>query len=141
MLFRASSAGMAVFTCSFQLRPEGRYKASVESAARPGYPNFGGTRKFVEAHGRGRRRKAERHLTLLPDAVTSHGKNSTPRCSDSRIEKAPHFFPARQSEYPVKTGFQNSDTDTKADTCEALVSVPLPAVPGNIRISCLNISR
>ena len=88
MLFRASSAGLAVFTCSFQLRPEGRYKASVESAARPGYPNFGGTRKFVEAHGCGRRRKAERHLTLFPDAVTSHGKNSTQRCSDSRNGKA-----------------------------------------------------
>ena len=37
--------------------------------------------------------------------------------------------------YPIKTGLQNSDTDTKADTCEALVSVPLPAVLGNIPIS------
>ena len=37
--------------------------------------------------------------------------------------------------YPVKTGLQNSDTDTKADTCEALVSVSFPVVPGNIPIS------
>ena len=44
-------------------------------------------------------------------------------------------------EYPVKTGFHDSDTDTKADICEALVSVPLPAVPGNNSISCLNVSR
>ena len=37
--------------------------------------------------------------------------------------------------YPVKTGLQNSGTDTKADTCEALVSVSFPGVPGNIPIS------
>lgn len=30
--------------------------------------------KVVEAHGRRRRRKAQRHLTLLTDAVTSHKK-------------------------------------------------------------------
>ncbi|WP_289225628.1 hypothetical protein [Bacteroides acidifaciens] len=32
--------------------------------------------KVVEAHGRGRRRKAQRHLTLLTDAVISHRKTS-----------------------------------------------------------------
>ena len=37
--------------------------------------------------------------------------------------------------YPVKTGLQNSGTDTKADTCEALVSESFPTVPGNIPIS------
>lgn len=38
--------------------------------------------KVVEAHGRRRRRKAQRHLTLLPDAVTSHRK--TPPCRKSK---------------------------------------------------------
>jgi len=57
------------------------HKTSVESAARPGYPNFRGTRKFVEAHGRSSRRQAQRHLTLLTDAVTSHRK--MPPCQDS----------------------------------------------------------
>ena len=47
-------------------------KASVQSAARPGYPNF--IVKFVEAHGCGRRPQASRHLTFQPDAAPSHGK-------------------------------------------------------------------
>lgn len=42
--------------------------------------------KVVEAHGRGRRRKAQRHLTLLPDAVISHRK--TPPCQDVKIGMA-----------------------------------------------------
>ena len=38
--------------------------------------------KVVEVHGRGRRRKAQRHLTLLPGAVISHRK--TPPCRKSK---------------------------------------------------------
>ena len=43
--------------------------------------------------------------------------------------------------YPVKTGLQNSGTDTKADTCEALVSVLFQAMPDKIQWNCLKISR
>ncbi|ROT05920.1 hypothetical protein EEL49_09410 [Muribaculaceae bacterium Isolate-104 (HZI)] len=45
--------------------------------------------KVVEAHGRRRRRKAKRHLTLFLDAVTSYRKNaSLPRLN--RIKKIMH---------------------------------------------------
>ena len=73
------------FSCKSTLRTQGSEKASVESAARPGYPNFGGTRKFVEAHGRRRRRKVEWHLTFLLSAVTSHRK--TPPCRGSMLTR------------------------------------------------------
>ena len=64
------------FSCVSQCVHRGQ-KASVEVAARPGYPNF--RIKFVEAHGCRRLRKALRHLTMLPDTLTLHDKNASRR--------------------------------------------------------------
>ncbi|WP_290396077.1 hypothetical protein [uncultured Duncaniella sp.] len=45
--------------------------------------------KVVEVHGRGRRRKAQRHLTFLPDAVTSHAKTPVPAEAQNLQGKEP----------------------------------------------------
>ncbi len=45
--------------------------------------------KVVEVHGRGRRRKAQRHLTLLPGAVISHAKTPVPAEAQNLQGKEP----------------------------------------------------
>ena len=75
--------------------------------------------KVVEAHGRGRRRKAQRHLTLLTDAVISHRKTSTLTKLNRHKDKSSTLWPNPWSSF--KDVFHKKDTDTKADTFFALV--------------------
>ena len=56
-------AGRAVFRAFRSASTRGQ-EASVEAAARPGYPNF--IVKFAEAHGCGRLRKAQAALDDAP---------------------------------------------------------------------------
>ena len=52
------------------------------------YPNFGGTRKFVEGCRQALRPQAQRHLTFPRSAVTSHRKTPPAETQSSTREKA-----------------------------------------------------
>ena len=90
-------AGLAVFRA---IRNCGQRedKARVRSAARPGYPNFGGTRKFEtegsvsswrlrRLTGAVRRPQTKWPLPFLPDAVISHGKTPILSAANNSQEK------------------------------------------------------
>ena len=63
------------------------------------------------------------------------------RCSDRINEKDPIHKGLPDLRIRQKSGLPNSGTDTKADTCEALVSVSFQAMPDKIQWNCLKISR
>ena len=70
-------AGLAVFRAMLNCSQR-EDKARVRSAASPGYPNFGGTRKFAEAHGRSPPISNEVALAVPPGRGNFARKNANP---------------------------------------------------------------
>lgn len=82
-------AGRAVFRAFRSASTRGQ-EASVEAAARPGYPNF--IVKFAEAHGCGRLRKAQAALDDAPGRTNfARQKRSPRRCSFSNRESSGNY--------------------------------------------------
>ena len=112
------------------VRPQGGKKASVEVAARPGYPNF--RIKFVEAHGCGRLRKALAALDYAPGRTNfARQKRSPRRCSFSNRESS-GCYGLSEAEVSDNTPVSVVGTYTKErHLCESRVSA-LAQVPVSV---------
>ncbi len=69
------------------------------------YPNFWGTRKFVEGFCQALRTKAQRHLTFLPSTVPLHGKRFVPKLEQDG-QRGYSTFKQKYS-FPEKYSTQN----------------------------------